>query len=72
MVPLSALFRDGDRWAVFVAEAGRARLRHIEIGARDRDAAMVTTGLEPGLEVVLYPAERVVDGVRLTERDGRN
>lgn len=69
-VPLSALFRDGERWAVFVAEAERARLRHIEIDARDRDHAMVTAGLEPGEQVVLYPAERVVDGVRLAERDG--
>ncbi len=70
-VPLAALFRDGDHWAVFVAEAGRARLWQIAIEARDRDAAMVTAGLEPGVRVVLYPSERVTDGVRLVERDGR-
>jgi HlyD family secretion protein len=70
-VPLSALFRDGDRWAVFVLANGRARLRHLEIGPRDRTAAMVTTGLEPGERVVLYPSERIDDGSRLVERDGR-
>jgi HlyD family secretion protein len=70
-VPLSALFRDGERWAVFVAADGRALLRQLEIGARDRDRAVVTEGLEPGDEVVLYPSERVVDGTRIIERDGR-
>jgi HlyD family secretion protein len=69
--PLSALFRDGDRWAVFVAEEGTARLRHIEIDARDRSHAMVTAGLEPGERVVLYPSERITDGTRLVQRDGR-
>ena len=70
-VPLSALFRDGNRWAVFVLANDRAELRHLEIGPRDRTAAMVTTGLEPGERVVLYPSERIDDGTRLVERDGR-
>lgn len=67
-VPLSALFRDGNRWAVFVAEGGIARLRHIEIGPRDRRDAMVTEGLEPGERVVLYPSERIDDGTRVVAR----
>lgn len=70
-VPLSALFRDGQRWAVFAVEDDRARLRHLEIGARDRTTAMVTDGLAPGEQVVLFPAERIADGIRLVERDGR-
>ena len=70
-VPLSALFRDGQRWAVFAVEDDRARLRHLEISARDRTTAMVTDGLAPGEQVVLFPAERIADGIRLVERDGR-
>ncbi len=31
-VPLSALFRQGDKWAVFVEQGGRAELREVEIG----------------------------------------
>jgi HlyD family secretion protein len=70
-VPLSALFRDGRHWAVFVVEDDRARLRHLEIGARDRTTAMATEGLAPGEQVVLYPAERIEDGIRLVARDAR-
>ena len=70
-VPLSALFRDGQSWAVFVEDDSRARLRHLEIGARDRTTAMVSEGLEPGERVVLYPSERIEDGTRLVERDSR-
>lgn len=68
LVPLSALFRDGAEWAVFVAEAGTARLRTIAINARDSTNAMVTSGLEPGQQVVLYPSERITDGTPLVRR----
>lgn len=67
-VPLAALFREGGSWAVFVDEDGRAALRLIDIEARDRTDAMVTAGLEPGEQVVLYPSERVTDGALLVER----
>ena len=33
-LPLTALFRDGGRWAVYVSEQGRARLRHLHVHAR--------------------------------------
>lgn len=33
-VPVSALFRNGEQWAVFVAEAGRAKLRQVQIARR--------------------------------------
>ncbi len=67
-VPLSALFREGDSWAVLVDVDGRAALRLIGIEARDRTDAMVTAGLDEGERVVLYPSERIADGTRLIER----
>jgi HlyD family secretion protein len=70
-VPLSALFREGDDWAVFVVVAGRAELRRIAIDARDRQDAMVTRGLAAGEQVVLYPSERIGDGTLVVARDGR-
>jgi HlyD family secretion protein len=66
-VPLGALFRDGDDWAVFVVEGGRARYRRITLGHRGTDAAEVASGLEPGEQVVLHPGERITDGVRVEE-----
>jgi len=67
-VPLSALFRQGDKWAVFVVRDGRAELREVEIGQDDGLQAEVRAGLEAGERVVLHPAERVSPGVRLAER----
>ena len=64
-VPLSALFRDGDRWSVFTIAGDRARLRHVEIGARSTIQAELLDGLEPGEPVVLHPDESIEDGVRV-------
>ena len=68
-VPLSALFRQGERWAVFVARDGRAELRDVEIGQGNGLQAEVRAGLEAGERVVLHPADRVSPGARLAERD---
>jgi HlyD family secretion protein len=67
-VPLSALFRHGERWAVFVERAGRAELRDVEIGQGNGLEAEVRAGLEPGERVVMHPGDRVSPGVRLEER----
>ncbi len=67
-LPLSALFRENDHWAVFVEQDGRARLREIEVGRRNSTAAEIRDGLSEGERVVLHPGERIVEGSRLRER----
>jgi HlyD family secretion protein len=67
-VPLLALFRDGDKWAVFVDADGRAELRHVEIGRRNSLDAEVVSGLEAGERVVLHPSDRVLPGIRIAGR----
>jgi len=67
-VPLSALFRQGDDWAVFRVVDGSVELALIEIGHRNREAAEVRSGLKPGDRVVLHPSDRVHDGVAVAER----
>jgi HlyD family secretion protein len=69
-VPLTALFRDGAHWAVFVATEGRARLRHVELGERNGLEAQIASGLAAGEAVVLHPSDRVGDGVRIAARRG--
>ncbi len=64
-VPGSALFRRGDAWHVFVLEAGRARLRRVEVGRRATFETEIRDGLEPGETVILHPSDRVADGVRV-------
>lgn len=67
-VPLGALFRHKDAWAVYVDDNGTAVLRQIEIGSRDVTQAEVTKGLKQGERIVLHPSDRVVDGSRIVER----
>lgn len=67
-LPLTALFRDGDAWAVFVQAGRRAELRHVQIGARNGVEAEVVEGLSVGERIVLHPSDRVTDGVRIAPR----
>ncbi len=67
-VPLTALFRDGDSWALFVEENGRAKLRHVQAGRRNGVIAEIREGLEEGDKVVAHPSDRVADGVRIASR----
>ena len=67
-LPLTALFRDGTHWAVFVEEDGRARLRHVEVGERSQLEAGIRQGLRAGERVVEHPSNRIADGVRIIPR----
>lgn len=68
VVPLTALFRHGDAWAVFVIDGGRARLRQVQLGRRNGFDAEVRDGLARGEQVILSPSDRVSDGVRVEPR----
>lgn len=67
-VPVSALFRRNDQWHVFVVENGRAALRRLEIGDRNRDFAQVINGLSAGDSVILYPSDLISDGVDVSSQ----
>ena len=65
MIPVAALFRDGDGWAVFVVEGDRARKRPVELGARAPIVAWIRAGLGDGERAVVYPSDSVSDGRRV-------
>jgi HlyD family secretion protein len=67
-VPTGAIFRDRERWAVYVADRGVARLRHVDIGERTGTAAAITGGLSAGDRVIVHPPDAVADGVRVVTR----
>jgi HlyD family secretion protein len=67
-IPLSALFRDGDHWATYRIESGRARLTPLRIGLRGADQATVLEGIAPGARVIAYPSDAVRDGRRVIVR----
>lgn len=61
-VPITAMFRHGDGWAVYVVQHGRARMKTIEIGMTNDEAAQVLNGLQVADWVVLHPSDRIEDG----------
>ena len=68
-VPNSALFRQGEGWAVFLVRDGRAVLHPVEIGRRSSLEAQVIKGLEEGDEVVAHPSDKIRDGVSIELRE---
>ncbi|MDJ0822830.1 MAG: RND transporter [Paracoccaceae bacterium] len=67
-VPLSAVFRQGQGWAVYVDEGGFASLRQVELGKRNGRVAEVLDGLTAGERVIEYPSDQVSDGSPVIER----
>ena len=68
-VPVGALFRHGEDWAVYrKTEDERAEVVLVEIGRRTALQAQVLSGLEAGDRVVLYPADRIEAGTRVVDR----
>ncbi len=66
--PDAGVFRQGENWAAFVVDAGRARLRPVDLGRSNGAHAEVVAGLEPGDVVVVYPPDSLTDGDRLRDR----
>jgi HlyD family secretion protein len=66
-VPTSALFREGEQWAVYAVRDGRARRTLVEIGRQTGREAEVQSGLQEGAQVVVYPGDLIRDGARVRE-----
>ncbi|HEX6320595.1 MAG TPA: efflux RND transporter periplasmic adaptor subunit [Burkholderiales bacterium] len=65
LVPVAALFRDGEGLAVFVVEGDTARKRAVKAPRRNTTQALVEEGLQPGEQVVVYPSDALRDGARV-------
>jgi HlyD family secretion protein len=64
-VPAGALFRQGDGWAVFAVEQGRARRRAVDIGHRNPLAVEILGGLNEGETIIVHPSDQIADGVKV-------
>lgn len=69
-IPSSALFRAGDRWAVFVVRDGRVQQTIVTPGRTDGTRTVVDQGLAAGDEVVTQPSDTLRDGARVGPRRG--
>jgi HlyD family secretion protein len=70
-VPVAALFRKGDDWAVFLVKDGRARTTLVKVGHRNARMAEIISGLAAGDTVVVHPSDRISDGAAVSQRDVR-
>lgn len=64
-IPSSALFREGEKWKVFVVEGGKAVLREIEAGHQTASETEILKGLTEGETVILHPANQITDGTKV-------
>jgi len=67
-VPTSALFRQGEKWAVYTVEDGRARRVIVELGHQTGQEAEIVSGLAEGAPVILHPVDTLADGARVKEK----
>ena len=68
-VPVGALFRKGEEWAVFSVKDGRARTALVKIGHRNSRMAEILSGVAEGDRIVLHPSDRIREGVAVSERE---
>jgi len=61
-VPTGAVFRHGNGWAAFELDGRKARLISVVVGRRGEAEVEITSGLDAGDSVVVYPGDRVKDG----------
>lgn len=69
VIPHAALFMKDGQTSVFCIEKGKAKLKKVECGARQKDAVVVTKGLQVGDTIIRCYPSRIYPGskVRLAE-----
>lgn len=70
-LPLGALFRRDEAWAVYVVENGRAREQPVTLGQRNARMAEVLTGVSEGAQIITHPSDAVTDGAAVVDRGSR-
>jgi HlyD family secretion protein len=68
-VPVAALFRHAGEWAVMRIESGKARIASLDIGHNNGRFAQVLSGIDAGETIILYPGDRLRDGVAVKLRN---
>jgi len=64
-LPTSTLFRQGNDWAVYLIENGRARAARIQIGHQTGQEAEVLSGIAEGATVIVHPGDTITDDARV-------
>lgn len=64
-LPVGALFREGEAWALYRVVKQRAIKTIVKISETSASVALVESGVVEGDEVVLFPGEKIRDGVKV-------
>jgi HlyD family secretion protein len=64
-VASGAVFRRGDQHAVFAVRGGRATFQAVTTGRTSGTETEITSGLNEGEAVIIYPGDRINDGDRV-------
>lgn len=64
-IPTGALFREGQAWAVYTVEKGRAVRHPVTIGHRNPDETEILAGIKEGETVIVHPSDAVAEGGRV-------
>ncbi|XDD48602.1 efflux RND transporter periplasmic adaptor subunit (plasmid) [Leptospira sp. WS39.C2] len=65
IVPSSALFRQDDKWAVYILEKKRATLRFVELEYQSEGTSLIKEGLNEGESLILYPGDSITNGTKV-------
>lgn len=64
-LPVGALFREGNTWALYRVVKQRAVKTTVKIAESSGNTALIDSGVAEGEEVVLFPGEKIRDGVKV-------
>jgi len=67
-VPTSALFRDGESWAVYRVRDRRALHTIVRVGQQTGQEAEIVAGLSEDERVIVHPADTLRDGARVNSQ----
>lgn len=65
-IPSSALFREQEKWNVFVVEYSNAKRREVKIGHQNSSESEVLEGLSENETVILHPPNQLTDGTSVS------
>lgn len=68
-VPLSALFRDNEKWSVFKVVDGEAVLQKVKVGRKNDRLAEIMDGLVVGEQIIIHPGNAIENGSRIESRN---
>jgi HlyD family secretion protein len=67
-VPISALFRDNQNWALYKVVDGIIEKRTVELGQRNNFHAQLLSGLNEGDNFIVHPNDQTISGARVKQR----